>query len=90
MQWFEEVAEYLEPETVYTHKELVDFIKTHYPYEALQLQTIYNDCFQRMCVYGFIEGTDYAPIMTNRSDGKAGKPRTVHQHTITSMDLLRI
>lgn len=59
-------------------------------YEALQLQTIYNDCFQRMCVYGFIEGTDYAPIMTNRSDGKAGKPRTVHQHTITSMDLLRI
>ena len=32
MQWFEEVAEYLEPETVYTHKELVAFIKTHYPY----------------------------------------------------------
>ena len=32
MQWFEAVAEYLEPETVYTHKELVAFIKTHYPY----------------------------------------------------------
>ena len=32
MQWFEEIGDYLEPETIYTHTELVAFIKTHYPY----------------------------------------------------------
>ncbi len=32
MQWFEEIDDYLEPETIYTHAELVNFIKMHYPY----------------------------------------------------------
>lgn len=35
-----------------------------------------------MCEYGFTEGEDYVPILENRSDGLAGKPRTDHQLTI--------
>jgi phage anti-repressor protein len=31
-----------------------------------------------MCEYGFIEGKSYRTILTNRSDGLAGKPRTDH------------
>lgn len=30
MQWFEEIAEILEPETIYTHALLIDFIQAHY------------------------------------------------------------
>lgn len=32
MQWFEEIAEKLEPGTIYTHAMLIDFIKANYPY----------------------------------------------------------
>jgi phage antirepressor YoqD-like protein len=35
-----------------------------------------------MTDYGFSENIDYSPILTNRSDGKAGKPKTDHQLTL--------
>ncbi len=35
-----------------------------------------------MCEYGFAENTDYCSFLSDRSDGKAGKPRTDHQLTI--------
>lgn len=49
---------------------------------ALQVGTEYAKWFERMCEYGFKQGQDYSPILTNRSDGKPGKPRTDHQLTI--------
>ena len=51
-------------------------------YEALEIKTAYKDWFPRMCEYGFTEGTDYCSFLSNRSDGKAGKPKTDHQLTI--------
>lgn len=51
-------------------------------HEALESDTRYNDWFKRMAEYGFTEGTDYYSILSNRSDGKAGKPKTDHQLTI--------
>lgn len=51
-------------------------------HEALGVETRYNDWFDRMCEYGFSEGKDYYSFLSNRSDGKAGKPRTDHQLTI--------
>ena len=47
-------------------------------HEALKIETRYNDWFKRMCEYGFTEGNDYYSILSNRSDGLAGKPRTDH------------
>lgn len=35
-----------------------------------------------MCEYGFLEEENYVPILENRSDELAGKPRTDHQLTI--------
>lgn len=32
LQWFEEIAEILEPEIIYSHAMLIDFIQAHYPY----------------------------------------------------------
>lgn len=51
-------------------------------HKALEIKTEYAKWLDRMCEYGFAEGEDYSPILTNRSDGKAGKPRTDHQLTI--------
>ncbi|MDE5854636.1 MAG: antA/AntB antirepressor family protein [Ruminococcus sp.] len=51
-------------------------------HKALEVETRYNDWFARMCEYGFIEGEDYYSFLSNRSDGKAGKPRTDHALTI--------
>ena len=51
-------------------------------YEALEGKTAYKDWFPRMCEYGFSEGKDYCSFLSDRSDGKAGKPRTDHQLTI--------
>lgn len=51
-------------------------------HEALEIGTEYAKWFERMCEYGFSANEDYSPILTNRSDGKAGKPRTDHQLTI--------
>lgn len=51
-------------------------------YEALEVDTRYNDWFKRMCEYGFSENIDYYSNLSNRSDGKAGKQRTDHQLTI--------
>lgn len=51
-------------------------------HEVLGITTRYNDWFIRMCEYGFTENSDYYSILSNRSDGKAGKPRTNHQLTI--------
>lgn len=51
-------------------------------YEALEVDSNYTTWFSRMAAYGFAEGVDYLPILENRSDGKAGKPRTDHQLTI--------
>ena len=51
-------------------------------HEALEVKTAYKDWFPRMCEYGFSEGKDYCSFLSDRSDGKAGKPRTDHQLTI--------
>lgn len=51
-------------------------------YEALEVKTAYKDWFPRMCEYGFSEGKDYCSFLSDRPDGKAGKPRTDHQLTI--------
>lgn len=51
-------------------------------YEALEVKTAYKDWFPRMCEYGFSDGKDYCSFLSDRSDGKAGKPRTDHQLTI--------
>lgn len=51
-------------------------------WEALEVKTAYKDWFPRMCEYGFSEGVDYCSFLSNRVDGKAGKPRTDHQLTI--------
>lgn len=51
-------------------------------YEALEVKTAYKDWFPRMCEYGFTKGKDYCSILSDRSDGLPGKPRTDHQLTI--------
>lgn len=51
-------------------------------HEALEIGTEYAKWFERMTDYGFSENIDYSPILTNRSDGKAGKPKTDHQLTL--------
>lgn len=73
---------------------MTELIKVHYDnadrptvsgrelHEALEVKTAYKDWFPRMCEYGFSEGKDYCSFLSDRSDGKAGKPRTDHQLTI--------
>lgn len=51
-------------------------------HEALGIGTEYAKWIERMCEYGFSEGEDYSSILTNRSDGLPGKPKTDHQLTI--------
>ena len=49
---------------------------------ALEVVTPYDKWFPRMSEYGFTEGEDYSTFLSDRIDGKAGKPRTDHQLTI--------
>jgi phage anti-repressor protein len=49
---------------------------------ALEIGTEYAKWFERMCLYGFIEGKSYSSILTNRSDGQPGKPKIDHAITI--------
>ncbi len=51
-------------------------------HKALEIQTPYDKWFPRMCEYGFKESEDYSTFLSDRIDGKAGKPRTNHQLTI--------
>lgn len=51
-------------------------------HEALEVQTPYDKWFPRMCEYGFENSKDYSTFLSNRVDGKAGKPRNNHQLTI--------
>ncbi len=51
-------------------------------HETLGIGTEYMKWFERMCKYGFAEDKDYSSILTNRSDGQAGKPKTDHAITI--------
>lgn len=48
----------------------------------LEVETPYTIWFQRMAEYGFAEGEDYVTNLLDRSDGKAGKPKTDHALTI--------
>lgn len=48
----------------------------------LGVKTAYKDWFPRMCEYGFTEAIDYCSFLSDRSDGKAGKPKTDHALTI--------
>ena len=49
---------------------------------ALGVITDYPRWFSRMCEYGFYEGKSYRTILSDRSDGLPGKPRTDHIITI--------
>ena len=51
-------------------------------HERLAVDTPYTKWFLRMCEYGFDEGKDYWTILSDRSDGLPGKPRTDHALTI--------
>lgn len=51
-------------------------------WEALEVKTDYPHWFERMTEYGFSVGKDYQTFLSDRVDGKAGKPRTDHQLTI--------
>lgn len=73
---------------------MTELIKVHYDnadrptvsgrelHEALEVKTDYPHWFERMTEYGFSEGKDYQTFLSDRSDGKAGKPKTDHQLTI--------
>lgn len=41
----------------------------------LEVGSEYSHWFKRMCEYGFEDGKDYSPFLTDRVDGLAGKPR---------------
>ena len=49
---------------------------------ALNVTTDYIHWFARMTEYGFDEGKSYRTILSDRSDGLPGKPRTDHVITI--------
>ena len=55
-------------------------------HESLGIGRDYSNWIKQMADYGFSEGTDYSPFLANRSDGKAGKPKTEH---ILSMDMAK-
>ena len=48
----------------------------------LEVETPYTIWFPRMAEYGFAKGEDYVTNLLDRSDGKAGKPKTDHSLTI--------
>jgi len=51
-------------------------------HQFLEVLTPFDKWFPRMCEYGFSEGTDYATFLSDRIDGKAGKPRQDAQLTL--------
>ena len=51
-------------------------------HEFLEVESNYTTWFKRMCEYGFVENIYYYSFLSNRIDGKAGKPRQDHQLTI--------
>ncbi len=51
-------------------------------YEFLSPETRFNDWIERMFEYDFEKGKDYYSFLSNRSDGKAGKPRTDYMLTL--------
>jgi len=51
-------------------------------HDFLEVLTPFDKWFPRMAEYGFSEGTDYATFLSDRIDGKAGKPRQDAQLTI--------
>lgn len=44
-------------------------------HEALKVRTAYKDWFKRMCEYGFVDGIDFCPIL---SESTGGRPETNH------------
>ncbi len=50
-------------------------------HDALEIETRYNDWFNRMCEYGFTEGEDFYSNLSKTSD--IGRPATDHQFTIS-------
>ena len=55
-------------------------------HEFLEVGSEYSHWFKRMCEYGFTEGQDYSPFLTNRVDGLSGKPR---QDAILTIDMAK-
>lgn len=55
-------------------------------HDFLEVETDYPHWFQRMCGYGFSEGTDYQTFLTDRSDGLPGKPR---QDAMITVDMAK-
>ena len=55
-------------------------------HEFLEVGAEYSHWFKRMCEYGFTEGQDYSPFLTNRVDGLSGKPR---QDAILTIDMAK-
>lgn len=51
-------------------------------HDFLEVLTPFDKWFPRMAEYGFSEGTDYSTFLSDRVDGKAGKPRQDAQLTI--------
>lgn len=49
---------------------------------VLGVESNYTTWMNRMVEYGFSNGTDYIPILEDRSDGMPGKPATNHQLTL--------
>lgn len=47
-------------------------------HDKLEIKTPYDKWFPRMCEYGFEDQKDYSTFLSDRSDGKAGKPRKEH------------
>lgn len=65
---------YQNNEPAVSARELHDFLEVGTPYQIW---------FPRMCEYGFTEGEDYYSILSNRSDGRPGKPR---QDAVLTLD----
>lgn len=55
-------------------------------HEFLEVGSEYSHWFKRMCEYGFTEGQDCSPFLTNRVDGLSGKPR---QDAILTIDMAK-
>ena len=55
-------------------------------HEFLEVGSEYSHWFKRMCEYGFTEGQDYSPFLTNRVDGLSEKPR---QDAILTIDMAK-
>ena len=51
-------------------------------HNALEVGTEYAKWFERMCEYGFVEGVDHSPILTNGEGFGKAATRTDHQLTI--------